>query len=67
MAKQEATPRRLLSESTMPAPQRGTRRALTSRLRRRRASFPRNALAPSGRMMPARSRRTCWAFASYLR
>jgi hypothetical protein len=39
--------------------QRGTRRALTSRLRRRRASFPRNTPTPSGRMMPARSRRTC--------
>jgi hypothetical protein len=35
MAKQEAAPRRLSSESTAPAPQRGTRRALTSRLRRR--------------------------------
>jgi hypothetical protein len=33
MAKQEAAPRRLSSESTTPAPQRGTRRALTSRLR----------------------------------
>jgi hypothetical protein len=40
MAKQEATPRRLSSESTVLAPQRGTRRVLTSRLRRRRASFP---------------------------
>jgi hypothetical protein len=40
MAKQEAAPRRLSIESTMPAPQRGTRRASTSRLRRRRASFP---------------------------
>jgi hypothetical protein len=55
------------SESTTPAPQRGTRRALTSRLRRRRASFPRNMPTPSGRMTPARSRRTCWALASYLR
>jgi hypothetical protein len=35
MTKQEAVPRRLSSESTTPAPQRGTRRALTSRLRRR--------------------------------
>jgi hypothetical protein len=33
MVKQEAAPRRLSSESTAPAPQRGTRRALTSRLR----------------------------------
>jgi hypothetical protein len=32
-AKQEAAPRRLSSESTAPAPQRGTRRASTSRLR----------------------------------
>jgi hypothetical protein len=35
VAKQEAAPRWLSSESTTPAPQRGTRRALTSRLRRR--------------------------------
>jgi hypothetical protein len=67
MAKQEATPHRLSSESTTSAPQRGTRRALTPRLRRRRASFPRNTPTPSGRMTPARSRRTCWALASYLR
>jgi hypothetical protein len=67
MAKQEAAPRWLSSESTTPAPQRGTRRALTSRLRRRRASFPRNTPTPSGWMTPARSRRTCWALASYLR
>jgi hypothetical protein len=33
MAKQEAAPRRLSSESTTPAPRRGTRRTLTSRLR----------------------------------
>jgi hypothetical protein len=33
MAKQEATHRRLSSESTAPAPQRGTHRASTSRLR----------------------------------
>jgi hypothetical protein len=67
MAKQEVAPRWLSSESTTTAPQRGTRRALTSRLRRRRASFPRNTPTPSGRMTPARSRRTCWALASYLR
>jgi hypothetical protein len=67
MAKQEAAPRWLSSESTTPTPQRGTRRALTSRLRRRRASFPRNTPTPSGQMTPARSRRTCWALASYLR
>jgi hypothetical protein len=67
MAKQEAAPRRLSSESTTPAPQRGTRRALTSHLRRRRASFPRNTPTPSRQMMPARSRRACWALALYLR
>jgi hypothetical protein len=67
MAKQEAAPHRLSSESTASAPQRGTRRASTSRLRRRRASFPRNTPTPSGRTMPARSRRTCWVSASYLR
>jgi hypothetical protein len=67
MAKPEATPRWLSSESTTPAPQRGTHRALTSRLRRRRASFPRNTPTPSERMTPARSRRTCWVLASYLR
>jgi hypothetical protein len=55
MAKQEAAPRWLSSESTTPAPQRETRRALTSRLRRRRASFPCNTPTPSGRMTPARS------------
>jgi hypothetical protein len=67
MAKQEAAPRRLLSESATPVPQRGTRRALTSRLRRRRAPFPRNTPTPSGRMTPAPSRRTCWVLALYLR
>jgi hypothetical protein len=67
MAKKEAAPRRQSSESTVPAPQRGTRRALTSRLRRRRASFPHNTPTPSRRTMPARPRKTCWALASYLR
>jgi hypothetical protein len=67
MAKQEAAPRRLSSESTVPAPQRGTRRASTSRLRRRRVSFLRNTPTSSRRTTPARSRRTCWALASYLR
>jgi hypothetical protein len=33
----------------------GTRRGLTSRLRRRRASFPRNTPTPSKRTTPARS------------
>jgi hypothetical protein len=67
MAKQEAAPCWLSSESTTSAPQRGTRRALTSHLRRRRASFPRNTPTPSRWMMPARSQRSCWALASYLR
>jgi hypothetical protein len=67
MAKQEAAPRRLSSKSTTPTPQRGTRRASTSRLRRRRAPFPRNAPTPSRWTTPARSRRTCWASPSYLR
>jgi hypothetical protein len=67
MAKQEATPRRLSSKSTTPAPQRGTRRASTLRLRRRRASFPRNTPTPSRRTTLARPRRTCWASPSYLR
>jgi hypothetical protein len=67
VAKQEATPRRLSSESTTPAPQRGTCRALTSRLRQRRVLFPRNTPTPSGQMMPACSRRACWALALYLR
>jgi hypothetical protein len=66
-AKQEAAPRRLSSESTAPTPQRGTRRASPSRLRRRRAQFPRNTPTPSGRTTPARSQRTCWASPSYLR
>jgi hypothetical protein len=48
VAKQEAAPRRLSSESTTLAPQRGTCRALPSRLRRRRASFPRGTPTPSG-------------------
>jgi hypothetical protein len=67
MAMQEVAPRRPSSESTAPTPQRGTCRALTSRLRRQRASFPRNTLTPSEQMTPARSRRACWALASYQR
>jgi hypothetical protein len=69
VAKQEAAPRRLSvqSESTTPAPQRGTCRALSSHLRQRRMSFPRDVPTPSGLMTPALSRRTCWALASYLR
>jgi hypothetical protein len=67
VAKQEVTPRRLSSESTTPAPQRGTHRALTSCLRRRRVSFPRNTPTPSGQITLACSRRACWALALYLR
>jgi hypothetical protein len=67
MAKLEAAPRRLSSESMAPTPKRGTRRATTSRLRRRRAPFPRNTPTPSERTTPARSRGTCWASPSYLR
>jgi hypothetical protein len=67
VARQEVAPRRLSSESTTPAPQRGTCRALSSRLRQRRELFPRNMPAPSGQMMPTHSRRTCWALALYLR
>jgi hypothetical protein len=57
MARQEAAPRRLSlqSESTAPAPQRGTCRALSSRLRQRRTSLPRNMPTPSGQMTPAHS------------
>jgi hypothetical protein len=67
VAKQGAAPHRLSSESTTPAPQRGTCQALTSRPRRWRVSFPRNVPNPSGPMTPALSRRTYWALASYLR
>jgi hypothetical protein len=67
VSRQEAAPRRLSSKSTAPAPQRGACRALSSRLRQRRVSFPRNMPTLSGQMTPALSRRTCWAFASYLR
>jgi hypothetical protein len=69
MATQEAAPCRLShqSESTTPALPQGTCRALSSHLRRRRVSLPRDVLAPSGLMTPAPSRRTCWALPSYLR
>jgi hypothetical protein len=67
VARQEAAPRRLSNESTTSAPQRGTCRALSSHLRQRRMSFPRNVPTPSGQMTPAHSRRACWALASYLR
>jgi hypothetical protein len=49
------------------APQRGTCRTLSSRLRQGRMLFPRNVPTPSGQMTPAHSRRACWVLASYLR
>jgi hypothetical protein len=67
VARQEAAPRRLSSESTTLTPQRGTCRALSLRLRQRQISFPCNVPTPSGQMTPAHSRRACWALASYLR
>jgi hypothetical protein len=67
VARQEAAPRQLSNESTAPAPQWGTCRALSSHLRQRRMPFPRNVPTPSGQMTPAHSRRACWALASYLR
>jgi hypothetical protein len=55
VAMQEAAPRRLSgqSESTTPAPLRGPCRVLSSHLRQRRVSLPRNAPTPSGLMTPA--------------
>jgi hypothetical protein len=67
VARQEAAPRQLSSESTTLAPQRGTCRALSSCLRQRRVSFPRNMPAPSGQITPAHSQMACWALALYLR
>jgi hypothetical protein len=69
VATQVAAPYRLSnrSESTTPALLRGTCRVLSSHLRQRRASLPRNVPAPSGLMTPAPSQRTCWVLASYLR
>jgi hypothetical protein len=69
VARQEAAPRRLSdqSESTTPAPLRGTCRMLSLHLRQRRVSLPSNVPTPSGLMTPAPSRRTCWTLASYLR
>src|SRR5688572_21296765 len=66
-AKQEAVPRRLSSESTAPAPQRGAHRASTSHLRRRRAPSPHDMLISSKRTTPARSRKACWTSTLYLR
>jgi hypothetical protein len=69
MATQEVAPCRLShqSESTTPTLPRGTCRALSSHLRQRRVSLPRNVSAPSGLMTPAPSQRICWALPSYLR
>jgi hypothetical protein len=66
VAKLEAAPRWLSSESMTPAPRRGTCQVLTSHPRRRRVSFPRNVPTPSRQMTPAPLRRTCWSLASYL-
>jgi hypothetical protein len=57
VARQEAAPRRLSdqSESTMLAPLRGTCRVLSSHLRQRRMSLPRNVPTPSELMTPAPS------------
>jgi hypothetical protein len=67
MARQEAAPHRLSnqSESTTLAPLWGTCWALSSLLRQRHVSLPRNGPTPSKLMTPAPSRRTCWALASY--
>jgi hypothetical protein len=69
VARQEAAPRRLSvqSESTARAPQWGTCWALSSYMRQRRVSFPRNVPTPSGQMTLALSRRTCWTSTLYLR
>jgi hypothetical protein len=69
MATQEAAPCQLShqSELTTSALPRGTCRALSSHLRRRRVSLPRNVSTPSGLMTPAPSQRICWALPSYLR
>jgi hypothetical protein len=66
---QEAAPHQLSgqSESMTPAPLQGPCRALSSHLRQRRVSLPRNVPTSSGLMTPAPSQRTCWALASYLR
>jgi hypothetical protein len=69
MARQEAAPRRLSdqSESTTPAPLRGTCQVLSSHLRQRRVSLPSNVPTPSELMTPAPLRGTCQAFVSHLR
>jgi hypothetical protein len=69
VAMQEATPRRLSGQgkSTTLAPLWGPCRVLSSHLRQRRVSLPRNAPTPNGLMTPTLSQRTCWTLASYLR
>jgi hypothetical protein len=61
VAMQEAAPYRRSNwrKSTTPALLRGTCRVLSSRLRQRRASLPRNVPALSGLMTPSPSQRTC--------
>jgi hypothetical protein len=69
MATQEAAPCLLShqSELTTLALPRGTCRTLSSHLRRRWVSLPRDVSALSGLTTPAPSQRTCWALPSYLR
>jgi hypothetical protein len=45
----------------------GDMSVLSSHLRQQRMSFPCDMPTPSGLMMPALSRWTCWALTSYLR
>jgi hypothetical protein len=68
MARRGATPRRLLDRSvlTVPAPLRGTCRALALHLGQRWASLPNNVPTPGGLTVPAPLRRTCRALASHL-
>jgi hypothetical protein len=69
VARHEAAPRRLSdrSESTVPAPLRGTCRVLSSHLRQRWVPLPSNVPTPSRLMTPAPLRRTCQALVSHLR
>jgi hypothetical protein len=69
MARQEAAPHRLSdqSESTTPAPLRGTCRVLSSHLRQQRMSLPSNVPTPSGLMTLAPLRGTCRTLVSHLR
>jgi hypothetical protein len=69
VARQEAAPRRLSgqSESTTPAPLRGTCRVLSSHLRQRWVSLPSNVPTPRGLRTPAPLRGTCRTLVSHLR